>query len=426
MGQARIFGQTAAGGSSGGSTLTVIAEEGSTITVAKDDKSFTSTDTPAVFKKLEDGVWNATAEKEGKIPVSQDIELKTNYELELMEKIYGISRDINAPSPHWTRTNDAVGLNATASVGTVPGESDFDTIYPWSEIHRETLSTGDVMVYIPKFYYQRYREGYIEHINIADRALDGFSLHPLFDRPDGARDYAYVGAYKTSSNNKSVSGAIVQGTQTRAIMRNNARVKGVGWSLHDISAVSAIQMLFLVEFATNDAQTAIGTGRTNAASACATGTCDNVPNLTGIASSTDVVYRGVEGFWGNTWEWVDGLNFNNGTYYVCNDISKYADDTATGYERLSYTGNAGWSSSYITEEGVDTGNNPHVIMPKDAGSGSASTYDCDACWTSSNWRTFARGGYWEGGSACGLFTAYLYDLSSASYPSIGSRLLYLP
>ena len=27
------------------------------------------------------------------------------------------------------------------------------------------------------------------------------------------------------------------------------------------------------------------------------------------------------------WEWVDGVNWNNGTYYVCYAPSKYADDT---------------------------------------------------------------------------------------------------
>ena len=139
-----------------------------------------------------------------------------------------------------------------------------------------------------------------------------------------------------------------------------------------------------------------------------------------------MIWRGIEGFWGNVWEWVDGLNFNEGKYYVCNDISKYADDTATNYEQLSFTGATNWSSSYITEEGLDTGNNPHVIMPKAAGSGSESTYECDACWSSTGWRVFEHGGAWTYGSKCGLFAAYLDNGSSYSNPSVGSRLLYIP
>lgn len=154
-------------------------------------------------------------------------------------KIYGISRDVTSSSPAWARTDNAVGKTATASVGTTAGKSDFDTCAPWSGIVRETLSTGDVMVKIPKFYFRRYKEGNIEHIQIADKATTGFSVHPLFKHAGVEKNYAYVGAYKTSSNNKSVSGASPQVSQTRATFRTNAKAKGAGWSLIDIAALSA-------------------------------------------------------------------------------------------------------------------------------------------------------------------------------------------
>ena len=138
-----------------------------------------------------------------------------------------------------------------------------------------------------------------------------------------------------------------------------------------------------------------------------------------------MVWRGIEGLWGNVWEWVDGVNWNNGTYYVCNDPSKYADDTTTNYTALSFKGETSWSSSYITQEGLDTGSNPHVMLPSAAGSGSETTYDCDACWSSTGWRVFLRGG-WNYGSRCGLFAAGLNLGSSGSGSTIGSRLLYIP
>ena len=165
-------------------------------------------------------------------------------------------------------------------------------------------------------------------------------------------------------------------------------------------------------------------------SAISTGSCNSVANLTGRPAGTDgkvdVVWRGIEGLWGNVWEWVDGVNWNNGAYYVCNDPSKYADDTATNYTALSFTGATNWSSSYITEEGLDTGNNAHVMLPAAAGSGSESTFDCDACWSSTSWRVFPHGGYWSDGSRCGLFTASLSGTSSYSGTDFGSRLLYIP
>lgn len=345
-------------------------------------------------------------------------------------KIYGISRDVSKSSPAWARTDDAVGMTATATVGTVAGSSDFNNCYPWSGIVRETLSTGDVMVKIPKFYFQRYREGNIEHIRITDKATSGFMLHPAFNHGGVEKDYLYVGAYKTTSGNKSVNGVMPLVGQTRATMRSNAKAKGAGWGIIDIAALSAIQMLILVEFANNNVQSVIGRGYCDDNSrALSTGTCDNVSGLTGRPAGTDgfvdVVWRGIEGFWGNVWEWVDGVNWSDSTYYVCNDPSKYADDTTMNYTALSFRGTTDWSSSYITKEGLDT-SNPHIMLPSIAGSGSATTYECDACWSYRNWRVFQRGGDWNDGLFCGLFTAGLSNESSDSSSNFGSRLLYIP
>ena len=105
---------------------------------------------------------------------------------------------------------------------------------------------------------------------------------------------------------------------------------------------------------------------------------------------------------------------------------KYADDTLSNYIELSYTGATNWASSYITQEGLDTGNNPHVMLPSAAGSGSASTYQCDGCWSSTGWRVFLRGAAWVDGSLAGLFTAGLYGDSSHSSEFAGSRLQYIP
>lgn len=432
MGTAFLYGNGGSGGT--GATLTVTAPAGCTVTVSKDGKTKTKTagtDGLAVFKGLETGTWTVTIAN-GTDTSTDTVDLVADYTKEMsFVKIYGISRDITASSPVWARTDDAVGKTATASVGTAAGHSDFDNCYPWSGIQRETLSTGDVMVKIPKFWYRRYREGNIEHIKIADKATDGFNLHPAFKHGGVECNYIYVGAYKTSSNNKSVTGAYPQASQTRATFRTNAKAKGTGWSLIDISALSAIQMLMLVEFADNNMQSKIGRGYCDGNRASLkTGSCDSVFNLTGRPAGTDgkvdVIWRGIEGFWGNVWEWVDGVNFNNGEYYVCNDSPKYADNTATNYTRLSFTGATNWSSAYISAEGLDTGNNPHVMLPSAAGSGSETTYQCDGCWSNTGWRLLLHGGRWHDGSIAGLFTNDLDSGSSDAYESTGSRLLYIP
>ena len=417
-------------------TINVTYPVGATVTCVCGATSYTApTSTGSyAFVVHEVGTWVITA-TQGSNSASSSVAITTDGQTASIElsfvKIYGIQRDVTSSSPAWARTDSAVGKTATASVGVTAGASDFDICEPWSGIVRETLASGDVMVKIPRFYFQRYKEGNVEHIRIADKATEGFALHPLFNHAGVEKAYAYVGAYKTSANTKSVTGVAPMVSATRATFRTNAKAKGTGWSLIDIAALSAIQMLMLVEFATNNVQSAIGRGYCDSNSAALNvGSCNSVPNLTGRPSGTDgktdVVWRGIEGLWSNVWEWVDGVNWNGGTYYVCNDPSKYADDTATNYTQLSFTGATNWSSSYITTEGLDTGNNAHVMLPSAAGSGSESTYQCDACYSSTGWRVFRHGGDWAYGSSCGLFTANLGTDSSASYTSIGSRLLYLP
>ena len=425
-----------------GETVTIFVtglSETDTVTVTKDGRTYNgkwvSSENIWSFTKLKGiGTYTVTATNgadTNSTQVTIELEGQSKSVDLVLTKIYGISRDITNSSPVWARTDKAVGMTATATVGTVAGSSDFDNCYPWSGIVRETLSTGDVMVKIPKFYFQRYREGSVEHIRIADKATDGFALHPAFNHGGVEKDYLYVGAYKTSSNNKSVSGASPQTNQMITTMRSNAKAKGTGWGIIDIAAVSAIQMLILVEFANNDVQSVVGRGYCDFNSrTCNTGTCDNVSGLTGRPVGTngniDVIWRGIEGFWGNVWEFVDGVNWNNGTYYVCNDPFKYADDTTTNYTALSFKGATNWNTNYITQEGLDTGSNPHVMLPSVAGSGTATTYDCDACWSNTGKKVFLRGGNWSDLSSCGLFAAFLFIGSSNSGPSLGSRLLYIP
>ena len=347
------------------------------------------------------------------------------------EKIYGITRNTTSTSPIWSRTDDSEGLIANSSLGTKSVDNDFNSCYPWSEITRELLSTGDVMVKIPKFYFRRYKEGNFEHIKITGTPIAGFRIHPAFTHNGVEVDYIYVGAYKTSNNNRSISGATPQVSQTRATFRNNAKSKGEGWSIIDISVVSAIQMLILVEFANNDVQSVIGKGYCEKnTDFINTGTCDNVANLTGrpegTDGKTDVVWRGIEGFWGNVWEITDGINWNNGVYYVCNNISLYSDDTAVGYSALSFNGETNWSSSYITEIGIDDGANNHIMLPSKASGGNSATYFCDVCSSSTGWKMLRRGGIRDGGVGCGLFMSFFNSGANNSSGLFGSRLIYVP
>lgn len=407
-------------------TINVTYPQGATLTCTLGDTVYTAETTTGTyaFKVHEKGTWtvkatNGSETDTKQVVISSDGQTK-NIELAFV-RIYGIKRDVTNSSPAWTRTDEAVGMTAKASVGTVAGSSDFSKCMPWKGMVRENIGT-DVMVKIPKFYFKRYKEGNTEFIKIANGKKEGFAVHPLFNHAGVEKDFAYIGAYKTSSYNKSGSGLKPTVNQTRAQMRNSAKNKGTGWGLMDIAALSAVQMLCLVEFANNDVQKVIGRGYSDGNSdSLKSGTCNNVPNLTGRPAGTDekvdVVYRGIEGLWGNVYEFVDGVNFNGNEIYVCNDLSKYADNTSSGYTRLSCEVLSGWGKRM----GLDTGSNNHVMLSS-AGGGNETTYYCDyTSATSSGWQVLYVSGYWNRGSSCGLFYA---NCRSSSYSSsdLGSRL----
>lgn len=412
-------------------TISVKYPSGSTVTLTGGSESQTSNTsgnyiftvgaTGTYFLSCTDGT-NTTS---GSVTISSDGESKS-IELSYI-KIYGISRPISSTSTAWTRTDDAVGKSATASVGTVSGNSDFDSCYPWSEMKRETLSTGDVMVKIPKFWFKREITNGTEYIKIADKPTTGFFLHPAFTHNGTTQEYIYVGAYETGSGNVSKKGVSPLVNKTRAQFRSEAKAKGSGWSLFDFSSKMAVDMLYLIEFADNNSQARVGRGYCdNNSSAITTGSCDSVPNLTGRPAGTDgktgVVYRGIENYWGNIWEFFDGLNINSGTPYICNNQSSYADDTSSGYTRLSISDST--SNGYISAEGYDA-NNPAYMIPT-AVSGSETTGFADYYYYDSGWRVACRSGAWYDGSNVGVFFLCVVDASSDSSSSIGSRLLNVP
>lgn len=382
------------------------------------------------FRVHKAGTWIVKAAS-GSKESTREVVIETNGQVVNIElafsQIFGITRNITNSSPAWARTDKAVGMTATASVGTVAGHSDFDNFMPWSGIKRETLSTGDVMVKIPKFWYQRYITGNIETIKIANAPTEGFAVHPAFNHGGVEKDFVYVGAYKTSDNKFSKKGEVLTTELTRPTARGYAKSKGADWGLIDISTLSAIQMLIIVEFATNDSQSAIGRGNSDNFASLTSGTCDSVPNLTGrpsgVNGQTDVVYRGVEGLWGNKHEWIDGINCIDSKYYVCNDPSKYADNTTSNYTALSLTCPTS-GEGYIQTEGCDS-NNPYAILPTAVG-GSSSTYYCDYLYTTTGNRAYAHGGFYNAESSAGLFCADCRYFSFSSDSTVGSRLLYIP
>ena len=423
------------GGSSFAAIIQVTYNAGATCTCSNGSKTLTAPDTSgsATFIVKSKGTWTITTIL-GSRSKTANVIITTDGQVETAEvfvaKIYGISRDITKSSPAWSRTDDAVGFTATASVGTVAGSSSFDSCMPWSGIQREVFNNTakDVMVKIPRFWYRRYREGNVEYIKIADRELDGFAIHPAFNHAGIEKDSIYVGAYM------SASASVTPSSSYPSVTRANAKKKGAGWGLLDLSTLSAIQMLILVEFATNNVQSAIGTGYAASGydSTTSFGGSDDVPNLTGcLEDYGQVVWRGIEDVWGNARGWIDGCIYVDGKYYVDNNPANYGK-SYSNFTQLNYSITANYNrTNYITRVGLDT-RYPHIMLPTTYSNGSESTYYCDSVTPSENSGEllYAHGGAYDDGSGrAGLFFAEFQSQdkgSSYGNGRAGSRLIYIP
>lgn len=443
----------AGGGSSFAAIIQVTYTKGATCTCELDGTVYTAPDTSGnySFKVHRAGTWTVRATL-GSKTVSDTVVITADREVKSVKlhilRIFGISRDITNSSPAWARTDDAVGMTATASKGTVAGSSDFSAVYPWNGIVRETLSTGDVMVKIPKFWYRRYREGNIEYIKIADAAVENFEVHPTFTISGKTTDYFYIQAYPPYGSSAintfyytSISGAAEANKDSAYKTIDDktiwARItaRGAGWTAIDVAALSAIQMLILVEFANNDVQSVIGRGVVDSYNIPDTGGCDSVPGLTGIPAGTDgqvsVVWRGIEDLWGGLLFQLAGVlvHASADKYILCEQPSNYTDHNSYATQ-LAYSMPTGTAQKYIITVGLDS-NKPYVMLPDytGTGQGSESTYMCDTIKIPSDVPYTSYPIYNpspKAGGATGLFGIADFYASGTSSSGLHIRLVYRP
>jgi hypothetical protein len=152
---------------------------------------------------------------------------------------------------------------------------------------------GDVMVYVPRFYYKYSCVGTLHSWQISLTQHDGYSVHPAFELNEESHDYrlysAYEG-YKDGSNKlRSISGVLPTVSQIRSTFRGYASSNSGG--LEDAYLVGAVQLLYAVEYADFDTQAFIGQGITQysvwpGGPQALTGNSNSVGNATNSSSAS--------------------------------------------------------------------------------------------------------------------------------------------
>lgn len=326
---------------------------------------------------------------------------------------------------------------------------------------------GAVMIYQPKFYYQRIplstingRTGKIiqrDSIMISATPQNGFKLHPLFLAPNGEElDYVLLSAYEggllrpyndapdtvsggtsgymltSNSNTKVLTGR--QGL-TLEKAEQLATNRGTGWHIMNIQAESANQMLELIEFGTLNGQNALGKGVCDMLASgttsvpAKTGSTILLGNNSGSSSETEFVgtdethfnettagkvsisYRGMENPWGNTWNMLGGIlikgtaSTGGGIPYICTDFNYSYVSPSNNYRSVEFCLPNG--NGWISNLGYGNTDFDWLLMPADNDSSANSVLPIgDNGWFDQNLsgiRAVATGGGYSFGESDGPF-----------------------
>lgn len=346
--------------------------------------------------------------------------------------------------------------------------------------YREDGSNGQVMIYQPKFYYQRAflkeqtsNNGIIirkENLIISPKAQVGFKLHPLFKVNGEELDYvllpAYEGSvYDVSSNSyllnnedtvdenedklssiagaKPFNGAKINLTVDK--MKKLAENRGEGWQLTTLESESALQMLEIIEFGSMNGQNSLEKGiveinRSNSTDcSTVTGSTASLGNSSGAATSTildrdgsrttltvagqrAISYRGMENPWGEMWRIIGNATVRGGGNNL-GGIPYYNETPLNIQMPISF-------SSWVSAMGYQNANYDWIYMPLECSSNANSAVPIgDALWTTSSLNgtnLLAIGGSINSNEAAGPFY-YSADISLASnIRYFNGRIMYVP
>ena len=404
--------------------------------------------------------------------------------------IYGIKRDTNSTSTECERIEASIGLEANAvlpesgstTVANNEVKNDFDKIYPWSNIRSYNYdaskkkvtawygdsnfafdgSNGEVLTFIPGFWYKREVVDGIEYQYISKYEQSGYSYSEPFS----------VGRYKisrasslsnTSSNDNgkielmvavrkvhgkgngkantddglfnietetisSSNGGLPLTNKTIGEYREYASKLGSDFSQMDYHYY-VLQMLYLVEYADYDSQTKLGQGITNPGDEVTInmGGTDSLGMQSGCLANdgkTSIIYRGMEDIFGYVSEFIDGINIKDGRAYINYDFTTYWSDIFDGnYQALGYV-NA-LSDGYITKLGHDS-NNPLIVLPTFVSGDTEENYNVslkDYYYYSSGENIMIAGGFYNCGLLAGFGAARSYNRSNFDNADVGARLI---
>lgn len=298
---------------------------------------------------------------------------------------------------------------------------------------------------------------------VSDVKKTGFKLHPAFIHKGKEKNFIYFSAFEGSLFDTSVGNYIYDDAQvadfaadklssianakpisgssqnlTRSNTRKLANNRGTGWHQPYAATVAATQLLFTIEYASMNTQTAIGFGVLNKPYiedsvnySELTGATTNLGNVSGSVTNVNgfnvPTYRGEENWWGNIWKWIDGLNiyaYGENSLFVADN--SFADDVNTAPYKdagITLARANGYISAFGYNEEFDWLFFPSETLGNDALPVGDYFYQNHAA---NSWFVAPLGGDWPISSYGGGFGWNVRTSSGYHNRYVGGRLVYVP
>lgn len=429
-------------------TLTVTCPAGSSVSVVKGGFTYTATATSgtASFYLPEIGEWSVSINLNGQSSSGTvNVTEYKNYTIELAYFVtYGVRIALNNSNPETSvsYTDDAVGVGSgwnnwkdkqifkdikpcLLKDGIVQYYLNRDN-YTQKEQGGNSILTGndgDVMVEFPKIGYKMTNDSSYQYIQITDNPnAEGFCYlaHSLDAENDC--DKIYIGAYLGDVTNKvrSFSSTPPSTDVTLSLARACAQNKGTGYQLLSFYPFTLLQCLYVIIYKNLNSQVALGRGHTSASAKTDTGGANTEPFCYGNPQSaaTQVKFLGIEDFYGNLFQWIDGL-YVDSNYNIKTDYNNF---TGTNGNHFRYSQPSGIRSDAYGYMSKTQGTNNTGFALKSTG-GSETTYYADYAYLYSGF--FGRfGGAWSSGADAGAFQLDVSYTASGSSSYLGCRVVY--
>ena len=361
-------------------------------------------------------------------------------------KIFGVRVDESNSNPEScvTYIEDAVGI----SVATPTSLGGWSNISPFSKVKLVGFKNGqetgdinpndktkylngetipqdvDVMSRIPKIYWDFTSTSNGYELRISENRFNDTCDCYAHKVGGIEKDYIYVGSYLgcvEGNKLRSRSGASPTESKTLTQFRTYAHNVGNGYQQFNWFTLILLQNLYLLAYKNLNSQTALGYGYANGNSNKTNTGGTNTKGMTFGESSgkQQVCFLGIEDFYGNIFQWVDGMFHNSYCKVTVTPDNRIFNDNGSGFKNVGTF----VSRSIAGQISKVAHTNECGYFAKEC-NGSDTAYYCDSGYSYSN--QFAGfGGNFSYGLGTGVFFLRVFYSPSSSDWTLGSRLVFL-